>query len=52
LTLEDGAFKLSQNVSKELSLHAALYLTGAQLAYGDLAMQTLLWLCMVWFSTL
>ena len=56
LTLEDGADRLSENVSKELPLNAA-YLRRTETPHDDLAMQAMVvWLCMVqfraiWFDT-
>jgi hypothetical protein len=51
LTFEDGAQRLSQNVSKELPLYAAEYPTRVQVLCDDLAMQALVWVCMVHFGT-
>ena len=49
LSFEDGTHKLSHNVGGELPPHAMQYLRRAQISHDDLAMQTPVWLCMVWF---
>jgi hypothetical protein len=51
LIFEDGAKGLSQNASTELPLYAAEYPTRVQISRDDLAMQALVWVCMVRFGT-
>jgi hypothetical protein len=52
LTVEDGAERLSQNVSKKLPLYAVEYRTRVQISGDDLAMQALVWVCMVQFRVI
>ena len=46
LTFEDGADRLSRNVSKELPLYAA-YPRRVQNSHDNLAIHAFVWLCMV-----
>ena len=50
LTLEAGINRLSWNVGKELPPYAVLYLGRLKIAH-DLAMLALVWLHMLWFSS-
>jgi hypothetical protein len=52
LIFEDGAQRLSQNVSKEVPLYAAEYPTRVQILWDDLAMQALVLVCMVQFGVI
>jgi hypothetical protein len=51
LTCEDGTDRLSSNVGAEFPLYAA-YRRGAQISHGNLAMQALVWLCVVQFRVI
>jgi len=44
--------RLSQNISKELSLYIVQYLRRVQISQDGLAMQVLVWFCMVWLRTI
>jgi hypothetical protein len=49
LTLEAGGDRLPQNVSMELPLYNVQYLRRTQISHDNLAMQALVWHCMVQF---
>ena len=51
ISYESGTDRLSQNIGKELQLHAAQYLRRMQISQDDLAMQALVWLQFkaIWF---
>jgi len=49
---EDGTYRLSWNVSKELLLYTAQYVRRAQISHDNLAMQTLVWLHIMQFRAI
>jgi len=52
LTLEDGSAKLSLDVSKKLPFYAPQCSRRMHISHDDLAMQALVWLCMVQFRVI
>jgi hypothetical protein len=52
LSFEYGTDRLPRNVGKELPLYAVQYVSRARISHDNLALQTLVWLRMVWFTVI